>query len=367
MTTAPAATTRFLATRRGKLVLLLLTAVGFLDFVDASIVNVALPHIRDDLGFSVQGLQWVVSGYVLTYGGFMLLGGRLADILGRRRVLIGGTTLFALASLLGGLASHPGLLVGARLTQGLGAALMVPAALSLLTTSFVGPERRKVLAVWGGIAGLGSAVGLLAGGLLTEGPGWRWVLFVNPPISAVLIAAIYALFQPDSHRARIRDLDLPGAFLITGAMLLLVYALVKAPGQGWSSAKSILELAGAAVLLVLFVALESRIEKPLIPLTIFRIPGLAAAEITQMIGVGGFNTMFFFLTLYMQNVLGYSPIKTGLAYVPLTLGVGVSSGIASGLIGRVGTKPIIIAGALVTGAGLFLLFGIPDDGSYLPA
>src|SRR5262245_65868094 len=180
----------FLATGRGKLTLILLAAVGFLDFIDASIVNVALPDIREELGFSVQNLQWVVSGYLLTYGGFMLLGGRMADLLGRRRVLIWGTVVFGVSSLVGGLATDPGVLVGARLTQGLGAALMMPAALSLLTTSFVGPERHKVLAVWAGFAGLASAVGVLAGGLLTGGTGWRWVLLVKPHVRGVMVEAV---------------------------------------------------------------------------------------------------------------------------------------------------------------------------------
>ena len=203
----------FLATRRGKLTLALLCAVAFLDFVDATIVNIALPSIRMDLHFSVQGLQWVLSGYLLTYGGFMLLGGRAGDLLGRRRVLVSGTALFAVSSLAGGFAENAGELVGARLAQGLGAALMLPAALSLLTTSFTeGPDRNKALGVWGGVAGLAAAAGVFLGGILTEGPGWRWVLFVNPPIAVVLIAAIVLAaprrtapraaraFRPPRHR-----------------------------------------------------------------------------------------------------------------------------------------------------------------------
>jgi len=364
-TTAATAPPSFLATRRGKLTLFLLGAAGFLDFVDASIVNVALPHIRDDLDFSVQHLQWVISGYLLTYGGFMLLGGRMADILGRRRVLVSGTLIFAVSSLVGGASQDAGVLVGARMAQGLGAALMVPAALSILTTSFVGPERHKVLAVWGGIGGLGSAVGVLLGGLLTEGPGWRWVLYVNPPIAVLLLFGMYALLPNDGKRTRVRDLDLVGALLVTGGMLLLVFGLVQAPDQGWSSGKTILELGGAGVVLAVFVVAESRMRQPLIPLSVFRVPGLAAADVTGLIGVGGFITMFFFLTLYMQNLLGYSAIETGLAYLPLTFGVGISAGISSGLIGRIGTKPIMVAGALITAAGLAWLSRIPDHGSYV--
>ncbi len=355
----------FLATGRGKLTLILLAAVGFLDFIDASIVNVALPDIREELGFSVQNLQWVVSGYLLTYGGFMLLGGRMADLLGRRRVLIWGTVVFGVSSLVGGLAGDPGVLVGARLTQGLGAALMMPAALSLLTTSFVGADRHKVLAVWGAAAGLASAIGVLAGGLLTEGPGWRWVLMVNPPISVVLLVAIVLMFPNDRRRSRLADFDLLGAVLVTAGMLLLVYALVEAPDQGWGSTRTIVELVGAGLILSSAVAVESMIRRPLIPLSIFRIRGLAATDVTQLIGVGGFVTMFFFLTLYMQGVLGYSPIQTGLAYLPLTVGVGISAGITSNLIGRIGTKPVMVVGALVTAVGLYMLSRIADDGAYV--
>jgi EmrB/QacA subfamily drug resistance transporter len=363
---ASSAQPSFLATRRGKFTLVLLAAVGFLDFVDASIVNIALPHIRSDLHFSVQDLQWVLSGYLLTYGGFMLLGGRVADLLGRRRVLVGGTVLFAISSLVGGFAGSPGVLVGARLTQGLGAALMMPAALSLLTTLFKeGPDRTKALGIWGGVAGLASAAGVFLGGVLSEGPGWRWVLFVNPPISVFLLVAIFWLLPGERRRARLANFDILGTTLVTGGMLLLVFALVKAPDQGWGSGRTIGELAGAGVLLALFVINEQRIRNPLVPLSIFRIRGLGAADVTQLIGVGGFVTMFFFLTLYMQNVLGYSPLQTGSSYLPRTVGVGISAGISTQLIARIGMRPVIVTGALVTAGGLFYLSRIPVDGSYL--
>jgi EmrB/QacA subfamily drug resistance transporter len=362
----PSSGTSFLATGRGRATLALLAAVGFLDFIDASIVNIALPDIRSDLDFSVQGLQWVISGYLLTYGGFMLLGGRLADLLGRRRVLVAGTVLFATASLTGGLAESAGVLVGARLVQGLGAAVMMPAALSLLTTSFSsGSDRPKALGVWGGIAGLASALGVFLGGVLTEGPGWRWVLEVNPPVAALLLFGIFGLIPADSPDDRTEGFDLAGAVLITGSMLTLVYALVKAPDQGWGNLRTITELAAATVLLVAFVIVELGTRTPLVPLSVFRRPGLAAADVTQLVGVGGFVTMFFFLTLYMQNVLGLSPLQTGSAYLPLAFGVGVSAGIATGLIGRIGTKPVIVAGALITSGGLYLLARIPVDGSYV--
>jgi EmrB/QacA subfamily drug resistance transporter len=356
----------FLATRRGKLTLALLAAVAFLDFIDASIVNLALPRIRGDLHFSVQGLQWVLSGYLLTYGGFMLLGGRAGDLLGRRRVLVAGTTLFALSSLAGGFAGSAGMLVGARLAQGLGAAMMLPAALSLLTTLFKeGSDRATALGVWGGVAGLASAAGVFLGGVLTEGPGWRWVLFVNPPIAVLLLGAIFWLIPGEHRRAPLARFDVLGSTLVTGGMLLLVYALVKAPDQGWGAGRSIGELAGAVALLGAFVINEKRTKNPLVPLSIFRVRGLAAANVTQLIALAGFLSMFFFLTLYMQNVLGYSPIQTGAAYLPLTFGVGISAGVSSQLIARTGTRPVIVVGALVAAGGLYYLSRVPVHGSYL--
>ena len=356
----------FLGTRRGKLTLALLCAVAFLDFVDASIVNIALPHIRKDLHFSVQGLQWVLSGYLLTYGGLMLLGGRAGDLLGRRRVLVAGTSVFAVSSMVGGFAGNAGVLVGSRLAQGLGAAMMLPAALSLLTTSFKeGKDRHTALGVWGGVAGLASAAGVFLGGVLTEGPGWRWVLFVNPPIAVLLLGAIFWLIPGERRRAPLANFDILGTVLVTGGMLLLVFALVKAPDQGWGSARTIGELAGAFALLAGFLINEQRIKNPLVPLSIFRVRGLAAADVTQLVAIAGFLSMFFFLTLYMQNVLGYSPLKTGAAYLPLCAGVAVSAGVSSQLLSRTGTRPMIVVGSLVAAGGLYYLSRVPVDGSYL--
>jgi EmrB/QacA subfamily drug resistance transporter len=355
-----------LATRRGKLTLLLLCAVAFMDFVDASIVNVALPSIRRDLHFSVQGLQWVPSAYLLTYGGFMLLGGRAADLLGRRRVLVTGTLVIGIASLIGGFAPNSGVLIGARLGQGLGAALMLPAALSTLTTSFrEGSDRHTALGVWAAVAGLSSAAGVLSGGLLTQGPGWRWVMFVNPIACMLLLGPIFRLIRGEQRTAKAADFDFPGAVLATGGMLLLVFALVKAPGQGWGSARTIAELAGAAVILAAFTLNELRSRHPLLPMSIFRVRGLAAADATQFIAFAGFATMFFFLTLYMQNVLGYSPIKAGLAYLPLCFAVGFAATGAGQLLSRVGTRPLIIAGAIATAGGVYWLSRIPVHGSFL--
>jgi EmrB/QacA subfamily drug resistance transporter len=356
----------FLATGRGKLILALLAAVAFLDFVDASIVNVALPSIRRDLGFSEQSLQWVPSAYLLTYGGFMLLGGRAADLLGRRRVLVAGTVLIGISSLIGGFAESEAVLIGARLAQGAGAAMMLPAALSILTTTFKeGSDRNKALGIWGAVGGLASAAGVLLGGLLTDGPGWRWVMFVNPVAAVLVLGGIFWLISGERGRARLADFDIRGAILATGGMLLLVFALVKAPDQGWGATLTIAELAAALALLAAFVAAELRSANPLLPLSVFRIRGLAAADTTQLIAFAGFLAIFFFLTLYMQTVLDYSPIQTGAAYLPLTFGVGVAAGIASQLLARVGTRPVIVAGALIASGGVYLLSRIPVDGSYL--
>jgi EmrB/QacA subfamily drug resistance transporter len=365
MTIAPSQTS-FLATRRGKFTLLLLCAVGFLDFVDTSIVNVALPSIRHDLHFSVQNLQWVLSAYLLTYGGFLLLGGRAADLLGRRRILVAGTALFAVSSVACGLAQNSGTLIGARLVQGLGAAMMTPAALSILTTSFnEGSDRLKALGAWGALAGLSSGVGVLLGGVLAGGPGWRWVFFVNPPIALLILLATLRLIGDDRRRARVTHFDTGGAILVTGAMLLAIYALVRAPEVGWNTTRTISELGGVIVLLLLFLANERRHANPLVPLSIFRIKGLAAADATQIIAMAGFYSMFFFVTLYMQNVLHFSPTRAGVSYIPVTVGVAISAGVCSKLFVRTGTRPIMVVGALLAAGGVYWLSRIPVHGSYL--
>jgi EmrB/QacA subfamily drug resistance transporter len=356
----------FLATRRGKLVLALLCGVAFLDFVDASIVNVALPSIRRALHFSVQGLVWVPNAYLLTYGGFMLLGGRAADLLGRRRVLVAGTVMIGVASLIGGLAGSSGVLIGARLAQGLGAAMTLPAALSILTTSFKeGKDRNAALGVWGGVAGLASAVGVLLGGLLIEGPGWRWVMFVNPIAVVFVLGGIFQLISGERGRARLANFDVLGAVLVTGGMLLLVYTLVKVPTVGWGNARTVGALAGSFALLAAFVVNELRHRNPLAPMSIFRINGLGYSDATQLIAFAGFLALFFFLTLYMQNVLGYSAIQTGAAYLPLCFAVGIAAGVSSQLISRIGTRPLIVGGALIAAGGLYWLSRIPVHGSFL--
>ena len=336
----------FLATRKGRLTLVFLLVVALLDFIGIALVNVALPSIQRDLHFSQQNLQWVISGYVVTYGGFMLLGGRLADLLGRRVTLVLGTAVFGIAAIIGGAAPNAGTLVGARLAQGLGAALMTPAGLSILTTSFnTGTDRVKALGAWGAMGGLASVLGVFLGGVISAGPGWRWVFYVNPPICAVVIIAAYLLVSGEApRRSGLASFDALGALLGTGAMLLLIYALVKAPDNGWGSAATIGELAGAGVLLGALVINELRHPNPVLPLSIFRIKGLAATDAAQVLGLAGFNSAFFFITLYMQEVLHFSALRAGAAYVPIAAIVAVGSIGGSGLVPRLGTRPLIIAG-----------------------
>jgi EmrB/QacA subfamily drug resistance transporter len=355
-----------LSSRRGIAILLLLSLVQFMDILDSSILNIALPSIKNDLGFSQQSLLWVVNGYILTYGGFLLLGGRMADLLGRRLVLVTGLVVFAGSSLLGGLAHSEALLVGARFAQGLGAAMLSPAALSTLTSTFrTTRDRNTALGVWAAVSGIGAAAGVLFGGLLTEGPGWRWVLFVNVPFTLVALAGAFALLKKERMRARLARFDALGALLVTGGMLLLVYALVKAPDVGWGATRTIAELAVAGLALAAFVANELRVANPLVPMSILRVRGVAVADATQMVAVAGFLPMFFFLTLYMQTVLHYSPIQTGTAYLPLTGGFIIAAGICSQLFARFGTKPVIVTGAVIAAGGLYWLSRIPVDGSYV--
>jgi EmrB/QacA subfamily drug resistance transporter len=354
-----------LRTRLGVLTLLLLCTIQFMDVADTSIVNVALPSIQHALQFSQQSLQWVASGYILTYGGFLLLGGRAADLFGRRRTLIVGLLWFAVCSLAGGLANDQGLLIAARIAQGVGAAIMTPAALSILTTTFgEGKDRNTALGIWGAIAGIGAAAGVSLGGLLAEGPGWRWVLFINLPVVALSLLATFRLLPSERKRARLGDFDLQGALLVTGGVLLLVFALVRAPIVGWGSTQTILELAGAAAVLTAFALNERRASNPLFPFSILRVKGLVAANVTQTVSFAGFFAMFFYVTLYMQQVLHYSPIKAGIAYLPLTAAFVISAGIATPLIARIGTRPVIVAGTLIGGTGIYLLSRVPVHGSY---
>jgi EmrB/QacA subfamily drug resistance transporter len=290
----------------------------------------------------------------------------VADLLGRRRILVTGLIVFAGASMVGGLAHSESLLIAARFAQGFGAAMLSPAALSSLTTIFSkGRERNTALGAWAAVSGLGGAAGVLFGGLLTEGPGWRWVLFVNVPFAAVALVGAFALLKAERGKARLANFDALGAFLVTGGMLLLVYSLVKAPDFGWGAARTIGGLAVAATLLAGFVVNELRVRNPLVPMEILRVKGVAVADVTQLITAAGFLPMFFFLTLYMQTVLDYSPIQTGLAYLPLTGGFIIATSISSQLFARIGTKPVIVVGAVIASVGLYLLSRIPVDGSYV--
>jgi EmrB/QacA subfamily drug resistance transporter len=356
----------FLATRKGQLTLAFLCLVAFMDFMGFAIMTVALPTIQRDLHFSQQNLQWVISGYTVTYGGFLLLGGRLADLLGRRVTLVIGTAVFAVTSVLGGAAPNAGTLVGARLAQGIGAALMTPAALSTLTTSFnVGTDRVKALGAWGAMGGFSGVIGVFLGGVISAGPGWRWVLYINVPLCAIVIAAAYLLVSGEApRRSGLANFDVLGALLGTSGMLLLIYALVKAPDNGWGSAATIGELAGAAVLLAALVVNELRHPNPVLPLSIFKVKGLAATDASMVLGLAGLNSAFFFISLYMQEVLHFSALRGGAAFVPVAAVVMVGSIGGSGLVPRVGTRPLIVGGAVIAAGGLYWVSRIPVHGSY---
>jgi EmrB/QacA subfamily drug resistance transporter len=340
-------------TQRSKwLALALLATAQFVVVLDASIVNVALPSIGSDLNFSQNDLSWVVNAYTLFFGGFLLLGGRLADRLGRRRMFVAGMVLFAAASLAGGLAQSELWLIIARSVQGLGAALVSPAALSIVTTTFSeGAERNKALGVWGAVAGSGGAAGVLLGGVLTKYAGWEWVLFVNAPIG-VAAALVAPRLLGESRDERTRTFDFGGAIAVTAGLALLVYTLVNANTAGWGSTETIGLGAASVALLAAFVAIELRNAHPLVPFSIFRLQTLRGSNIVALlIGMSLFS-MFFFISLYLQQVLGYDALKAGFAYLPLALLIIVSAGLASQMVTRVGFKPTLIVGLLFITAGL---------------
>src|SRR5215216_1595136 len=341
-----------LAPDRKWLALALLALAQFVVILDASIVNVALPSIGRDLQFSQENLSWVINAYTLTFGGFLLLGGRMADLLGRRRLFISGLILFALASLAGGLSTTDTQLVIARAVQGLGAALLSPAALSLVTVIFKeGAERNKALGVWGAVAGSGGAVGVLLGGMLTEWAGWEWVLFVNVPIG-IAAALIAPRLLDESRDESSPSFDIAGAVSVTAGLALLVYTLGDANDAGWGSTQT-LALGGLAIaLLAAFVVIERRRRYPLMPFSIFRLRTLRGANVIGLLLGMSLFAMFFFISLYMQQVLGYDPLKAGLAYLPLAGLIIISAGGASQLVARFGFKPVLIAGMLFTAGGL---------------
>ncbi len=352
--------------RRRWIALALLCVAQFMVVLDASIVNVALPTIGTSLHFSQDNLSWVVNAYVLTFGGFLLLGGRMADLLGRRRVFMGGLILFALASLAGGLATNDTQLIAARAVQGLGAAILSPAALSIVTTTFRdGAERNKALGVWGAVAGSGGAAGVLLGGILTSGLGWEWVLWVNVPIGLAAAALAPTLLGESRAEGENRTFDVAGAVSVTGGLSVLVYALVDANNAGWGSTQTIGLLALAAVLLVSFVVIELRSKDPVVPFSIFRSRTITGANVAGLLIGASLFSMFFFISLYMQQVLGYSAIHAGLSYLPLALTIIVAAGIASQLTTRIGFKPVLATGMVFIGAGLLWFSQVSVGGSFL--
>jgi EmrB/QacA subfamily drug resistance transporter len=345
--------------------LALLSAVQFMVVLDIAIVNVALPSIQTDLGFSQENLQWVISAYALFFGGFLLLGGRAADLLGRRRIFLVGIVLFTVSSLLAGLAWSEASLIAARSFQGLGAAVITPAALSILSTTFTeGSERNIALGVWGAVGGFGAAAGVLMGGILTSLLSWSWIFFVNVPVG---IAAFFLtpILLRESRDASVKSFDALGAILVTAGLSSMVYAITQAGNNGWTSTKTLSFFAAAAVLLAGFVAWELRHSEPLMRLGILRIKTVSGANVAGFIlGTATFS-LFLMLTLYMQDVLGYGPMKTGVAYLAVAGTAIVTSAIAAQLVTRIGVKPALLIGMVSLTAGLLYFTQVSVDGSYL--
>jgi EmrB/QacA subfamily drug resistance transporter len=347
-------------------VLALVAIAQFMVVLDATVVNVALPTIKRDVGFSEQSLSWVLNAYTLMFGGFLLLGGRLADRLGRRRLFVAGIALFSGASLVCGVSQSEGMLLVARGVQGLGGALVSPAALSILLTTFAeGSERNRALAVWGAIAGAGGALGLLLGGVIVQVLSWRWVFFINVPIGAVVLAlASRILPESRSESATRGGYDAEGAVSITLGTIALVFTLIKADSWGWTSGRTLAGFAIAIVLIAAFVVIERRQRDPLMPLRIFSNRSLAASDATMLVVAAALFGVFYFCTLYLQQVLGFSALKTGIAYLPLTLTLVGASALASRLVDRFTPKPVLVAGLLVSTAGFALLTRIVGHGDY---
>jgi EmrB/QacA subfamily drug resistance transporter len=347
-------------------VLVLICLAQFMVVLDATIVNVALPSIQKDLGLSEANLQWIINAYTLVFGGFLLLGGRAGDLLGRKRLFLIGLVIFTGASLLDGLAASSAMLIGSRALQGLGAALISPAALSIISTTFAeGQERSKALGVWAAIAIGGSAVGLILGGVLTQSFSWPWIFFVNVPVGVVGFVLSLRLVPESKDEHAHRSYDIAGAVTVTGGLMALVYAIVKAETDGWGSATTLGFFALAAVLLVSFVVVEQRSAEPLVRLSIFRVRSLTTANLVMFLVASGLFAMFFFNTLYIQRVLGYGPLKAGLAFLPFTAGIMISAGLASTFATRIGVRPIAAAGMVLTAGGLVWLSQLPVHGSYL--
>jgi EmrB/QacA subfamily drug resistance transporter len=347
-------------------VLAIACAAQFMVVLDVSIVNVALPSIRTSLGLSVSGLQWVVNAYTLAFAGFMLFGGRAADLFGRKRIFLTGLTLFTLASLAGGFAPNGVTLVIARAAQGLGGAILAPATLSLLTTTYTEPRARaRALGAWGATAGSGGAFGVLAGGLLTDLASWRWVLFVNVPFGVLLlVAAAGALGESRGQIRSIRALDLPGTLTVTAGLALGVYGIVSTDTHPWGSTHTLVSLAAAGALLAAFVLIETRAPEPIVPLRIFRLRSLSAANGLAVVIGGAMFSMFFFVTLYLQVVLGFSPLQAGLAFLPVTAMIITGAQVSGRLVSRFGPRPLLLAATATNALALAWLSRIGADGGY---
>ncbi|HVX24645.1 MAG TPA: MFS transporter [Candidatus Saccharimonadales bacterium] len=347
------------------LILVLLALAQFMVVLDVSIVNVALPSIQHAFNMSNTSLQWIVTAYTLTFGGFLLLGGRAADLFGRRKIFLSGVAVFTLASLVDGLAQSGGMLVGARLAQGLAGAFMSPAALSIVLVTYrEGHERNVALSVWGAVASGGAAAGVLFGGIITQYLNWRWNFFVNVPIGILVIISALRLLDRHDSTVDHNNLDLPGAVLVTGGLISLVYGLVKAPTDGWTGGLPLICFVVAAVALVGFVVNELRAKHPLMPLKIFRIRNLSGADSMMLLMAAGMFSIFFFTTLYMQEVLGYTPIRTGLSFLVVPLAVAFTATNVPRIIQKVGYKPILVVAPLFVSSGLFYLSHVPVAGTF---
>jgi EmrB/QacA subfamily drug resistance transporter len=347
-------------------VLALVAVAQFMVVLDATVVNVALPSIKTSLGFSEQSLSWVLNAYTLIFGGFLLLGGRLADSLGRRRLFMAGIALFSSASLICGLSQSEGMLLVARGLQGLGGAMVSPAALSIILTNFAeGHERNRALAVWGAIAGAGGAVGLLLGGVLVQALSWRWVFFINVPIGVAVLALAPRVVPESRAPTASRDYDAQGAVAITLGTMALVFTLIKADTWGWGSARTLAGFAAAALLIATFLFIERRHENPLVPLRIFSNRSLAASDATMLVVAAGLFGVFFFCTLYFQQVLGYSALKTGVAYLPWTLTTITVSTLASRIVDRFTPKPVLVGGLVLATTGFLLLSRVSGHADYV--
>jgi EmrB/QacA subfamily drug resistance transporter len=353
------------STRRWSALALIVTA-QFMVILDVAIVNVALPSIKTDLGFSPTSLQWVVSAYAIFFGGTLLLGGRLADLFGRRRLFIGGLLLFAASSLLCGIAWSESSLIGFRALQGLGGALLAPAALSLLMTSFAeGRDRNLALGIYGAASGSGAAAGVLLGGVLTSYLGWSWIFFINVPVGVAAAAIAPVLLRESRPDLGHRHFDVAGAVTVTGGLMLLVYSLTRATGDGWGSPTTLALLGGAAALIASFVLVELRSPWPLLPLRIFRLPTVAGANIAMaIVGAVAFSE-FFLLTLYLQDVLHYSAVQSGAAFAGFALAVVVVSNLAQAVVGRIGVRATLTIGLLMSAVSVAALARLPVDGHYL--